>query len=199
MKRTIFGVVAMSALAVAVAGAAVGQNPRAREGTGPGTPRANGYGQGYRANGTPTPNVNQTPRYAQGYGRGYGQGRGAGGGWWNRVNPKTPEQKALVNQVSELHSRIRTANWDLRTLTAQNAPAAQVQAKQQEVASLRNQLQQLTAANQALLQAMGVPAGYGVCDGSGPRGGQGYGRRGGMGLGPRDGSGPNPNCPLKVR
>ncbi len=206
MRKSIFGVMAMSVMVVAVAGAAVGQNPRAGAGTGAG--RANGYGPGSRATVAQAPNASQAPGYGQGF-------RGAGG-WWNRVTPQTPEQTAFVAQVSELHNRIRAANGELRALAARNAPAVQVQAKQQEVASLQSQLRQLTTANQALLQQMGVPAGYGVCDGTGPRGGQGYGRRGGMGrgmaqgprdgsgpgrgmrLGPRDGSGPNANCPLKT-
>jgi len=224
MKGNLFGFATVGVMAAAlVAGSAMGQGPRPGQGAGQGPAyrQGAGAGQGQR--------MGQGPRQGMGMGMGQGMGQGMGfrgaGGWWNRVTPQTPQQKAFVDQVSALHNRIQAVNQELRALTAQNAPAAQIQAKQQEVATLRSQVQQLTTANQALLQQMGVPAGSGVCDGSGPKGGQngqGMGPRGGgmgrgmgqgprdgsgrmagpgrgMRLGPQDGTGPNPDCQLKTR
>jgi hypothetical protein len=146
---------------------------------------------------------------AQGPGQGRGRGAGGGfcggrggggcmgltpgagvGGWWTRVVPTTPAQKAFVAQVTNLHSQIRQANLDLVALRAAKAPAAQIAAKQQQITALRSELQRVTSANQTLLKQMGVPAG--VCDGTGPKG-----RGQGMGRGLRNGTGPNPNCPIR--
>jgi hypothetical protein len=138
-----------------------------------------------------------------------GQGLGAGaGGWWTRVTPKTAEQKAFVDRVTKLHADIRTTNLEIATLRSKNAPQDQVAQKQSEVAGLRAELSKVTQSNTALLKELGVPVGYGVCDGTGPKAncpmagsgqgrgpGCGMGRGNGMGL--RNGTGPNPNCPLK--
>lgn len=159
--------------------------------------------QGWRGGPGPRGDV-ATPRPAQTM-------RGAGG-WWNRATPNTPQQRALVEQAAALQDRIRSVRQEAYTLRLRNAPAAQVQAKDREAANLQEQMRQLVAKNQTALQEMGVPAGYGACDGIGPRGaGMGYGRGGGMGRGNgmrrgggmgmgyglRDGSGPNPYCPLR--
>jgi uncharacterized small protein (DUF1192 family) len=129
-----------------------------------------------------------------------------------RVTPQTPEQEALVKQVTELHTRIRTLHQEIRLLQAQKAPAEKIAEKQKEVTALRAQLQRVTGENRALLQQMGLPANRGVCNGTGPKGpalgqcpfvgpgrgqGRGFGR--GSGLRLRDGSGPNPFCPLKTQ
>lgn len=124
---------------------------------------------------------------------GYGPGAGAGG-WWLRVNPQTPEQKALVAQVTELHNALRAANAELWAMQARKASGKEIAAQQQKIASLRAELQAVTQKNEALIRAMGIPAPYGVCDGTGPKG-----PRGGRGMGPRNGTGPNPNCPFRVR
>lgn len=181
---------------------------------------AQGRGQG-RGNG-----------YGRGRGMGYGMGNGmcrmnsgnsadmAGvGGWWTRVTPKTTEQRTFVTKVTGLHEQIRTTNVELASLQAGNASAAKIADKQKALFTLRTELQKVTTANSALFKQMGVPAGMGVCDGTGPKGacngycqtpgmdcancpyagtygqGNGFGRGNGMRL--RNGSGPNLNCPLK--
>lgn len=146
---------------------------------------------------------------------GPGQGAGMGqGGWWTRVTPKTNEEKVFVAQVTEMHNQIRAAQQQLMTMRRNGAPAADIAAKEQQIATMRQQLQAYLEANKALMEKLGVPAGCGACDGSGPNGkgpgmgqgrgkggnGQGMGQgrgRGGNGQGLRDGTGPNPNCPVK--
>jgi|GEM_PF-1369435 hypothetical protein len=131
------------------------------------------------------------PVFAQGWGRGYGRGGGMGmgrgmgrgmgmgpgmygrqgggfGGWWNKVNPQTPEQKALVSKVTDLHNRIRTANQELYILRTQNASADKINQKLNQINALRTELQAVTTSNQGLLQQMGLPLGFGVCNGQGP-------------------------------
>ncbi len=139
------------------------------------------------------------PRY--GAGMGQGMGRGAGG-WWARVNPTTPEQTAFVRSVTDLHASIRKLNWEIADLKAKGGAPAEIAKREQAIAAHRAELSKLTTANEKLIREMGIPAPYGVCDGTGSRmGGCGFGYgRGGMrgnGLRLRDGSGPNPNCPLK--
>ncbi len=144
--------------------------------------------------------------WAQGGGRwggGYGQGFGRGaGGWWARVNPATPEQAALIRQMSELHAKIRTLNWEIADQRSRNGAPSEIAAREQMIAEHRKELAKLTSENEKLIREMGVPAPYGVCNGNGRR--MGGGRFGtgpiggrGNGLRLRDGSGPNPNCLLK--
>jgi hypothetical protein len=164
----------------------------------------------------------------RGRGAGMGMGRGAGagccngqgqaagaGGWWTRVAPKTTEQKAFVDKVTRLHASIRALNVEIATLRAKKAPQADIDKMQAKATTLRTKLAKVTNDNAPMLKEMGVPAGCGVCDGTGPKAncpyaGQGRGRNGncpyagtgqglgrGNGMGLRDGTGPNPNCPLK--
>lgn len=154
------------------------------------------------------------PASAQGWGRGAGMGRrgqgarmgmgyaGRGqGGWWARVNPTTPEQQALVAQVTDLHNQIRKLNYEIWQLRASDPANPEIAKREQAVASLRAELAKVTSANETVIRQLGVPAPYGVCNGQGlGRGagaGRGWGGARGNGLGLRDGSGPNPNCPLK--
>ncbi len=145
-----------------------------------------------------------------------GGGPGAGiqnGGWWNRVTPQTPEQKAVVDHVSDLHNRIRAANIDVVRLKTAGAAAAKVAEAEKKVAALRADLQAYSQANASVISSLGLPAGVGICDGTGRGrramgaggigGGRGFGRGmgagngRGMGMGLRNGTGPNPYCPLK--
>lgn len=140
-------------------------------------------------------------RVGAGAGPGQGYGRGAGG-WWNRVNPATPEQTALVQQVSDLHAKIRTLNWEIADLKANKGAPAEIAKREKAIAEYRAELSRLTTENEKLIREMGVPAPFGVCTGTGPRLGNrwyGNGAAGwrGNGLRLRDGSGPNPYCPLK--
>jgi TolA-binding protein len=115
------------------------------------------------------------------------------GGWWTQVTPQTPEQQALVDRVTDLHDRIRAANLEIANLRSRNAPAAQIAQKQQAVTDLRAELAKVTSANSAPIRQMGVPAGRGVCDGTGPKGyGPGRGR-----CGANCPLCTNPNCPFK--
>ncbi len=132
-----------------------------------------------------------------------GTGRGAGG-WWTRLTPGTSAQKAFVDQVARLHGDIRATNFEIASLRSQEAAPGQIARKQQEVSALQSELGSLSVHNAALLREMRVPAGCGVCDGTGPkascpmagnRGGAGAMR--GNGMGPRNGTGPNPNCPRR--
>jgi len=106
-----------------------------------------------------------------------------------------------VQQVSDIHARIRASNVEIGQLTGKKAPAADIEKRRLEIAALRAELARVTAGNERLLREMGIPAPYGVCNGqgNGGRGGGAGGWCGGRGTGPRlrDGSGPNPNCPLK--
>jgi len=180
---TVAGVLAMALLAGALPG----------QGRGMGWGRGQGMGMGRGA--------------GAGWCMGLGPGAGAGG-WWTRVTPQTPEQRAFVDQVARLHNEIRAANLAALALQAQDASQDRLAPKLQEVAALRARLAKISRSNSALLQQMGVPAGYGICDGTGPRPGcpmAGFGRGRGMGggmgrgygMGLRNGTGPNPNCPLK--
>jgi hypothetical protein len=186
MKRTTWLVAANAILAVSlVASGSLAQ------GRGMGRGRGMGMGMG------------MGPGMGRGAGVCQGLGPGAGaGGWWNWVTPKTDAQKAFVNEVTRLHADIRAKNLEIYTLRAQNASQSEISKKQAEVTALQARLAQVTQANQTLLRELGVPAGYGVCDGTGPKGnglgygrGAGWGRGNGMGL--RNGTGPNPYCPLK--
>ena len=147
----------------------------------------------------------------QGRGAGMGRGNGAGtciglnngsgtpGGWWARVTPSTPQQAEFVAQLKDVHNRIRTLNIEIAALKNQNGSAAAIAQKQQQINGLRQELQRLTTANQALLREMGVPQGMGVCDGTGAKGqggGKGQGKGAGMGKGAGKGQGRNGSCPF---
>ncbi len=129
-------------------------------------------------------------------GRGYGYG-----GWWNRGQAATPEQRELVAKVADLHEQIRMKYIEISALRMGNAPAQEIADAEGAVNRLRSELAALTQANERIIRDMGVPQPYGICDGSGRGRGMravgGWGGRGGRGRGLRDGTGPNPYCPLK--
>ncbi|MGQ9523226.1 MAG: hypothetical protein ACUVTZ_00160 [Armatimonadota bacterium] len=111
------------------------------------------------------------PATVPGAGFGYGRGLGLGyGGWWKRVTPTTPEEKAFVERITALHN-------ELRQLVVNNAPADRIAAKRTEICNLVLQ-------NAPLVQKLAPSAGRGW----------GRGRRFGMGLGP----GLNPYCPFAI-
>lgn len=106
-------------------------------------------------------------------GRGAGAGRlgqpcpygydqtGAGlGGWWNYVQPTTPQQKAFVDSVKSLHARIRAEQIELGKLQTANAPQADIAKVQARLDGLRNEMQSLMYDNRELRQQMGG-AGFG--------------------------------------
>lgn len=155
--------------------------------------RGRGYGGGFRQRGW------AAGQNAPGYNPNW-QGRGAGG-WWARVTPSTPEQEAFLKQVTDIHNKIRSLNWEISGLRASNAPSAEIEKREKQIADLRAELVRVTTANEKLIREMGIPAPYGVCSGLG-RGAQrgpggAWGGYGGRGFGPRNGTGPNPYCPLK--
>jgi len=95
------------------------------------------------------------PGAGLGFGRGFGLGYG---GWWTRVTPTTPEEKAFVEKITALHN-------ELRQLVISNAPAQQIAAKRAEIHDLMLKNSQLV---QALLSKAGVGLGRGY--GLGPGG-----------------------------
>lgn len=125
-------------------------------------------------------------------GPGLGAGAGAGqGGWWNRVSPKTAEEQAFVAQVAAAHNQIRAGMQQAAQMRQNGAPAADIARVEQQVATLRSQLQAYLEDNRAMLTSLGVPEGRGVCDGTGPAGKSGTCPLGGpgMGAGARQGQG----------
>ncbi len=105
--------------------------------------------------------------------RGRGAGAGAGyGGWWNSVQPNTPEQKALLDNVQSLHSRIRDAQLEMAGLQASNASQSELAKVQAKLDGLRNELHNTMLQSGGLRQQMGgVGTGKAMC-------GQGAGRGG---------------------
>ncbi|MGC8835304.1 MAG: hypothetical protein ACP5R4_14750, partial [Armatimonadota bacterium] len=92
-------------------------------------------------------------------GLGFGRGLGLGyGGWWTRVTPSTPEEKAFIERITALHN-------ELRQLVINNAPAQQIAAKRAEIHNLMVKNSQLV---QALLSKAGIGIGFGY--GIGPGG-----------------------------
>lgn len=149
----------------------------------------------------------QGPGGGRGYGRGGGYGCGAGmcvragsgtkgAGWWTVATPKTPEQKALLGRMKDLHVAMQATAQELRQLRVGGASAEQIRPVADKLRAQQAEIRKLVNANRKTLTEMGVPAW--VCTGQCPMGG---GMGAGCGLGPgggrRDGSGPNPNCPLK--
>lgn len=125
------------------------------------------------------------------------------GGWWTRVTPTTPQQKAYVEQARKLQDRIWQAQaelWKLRE-TEKPSPAA-IAAREREISRLRDQLCELNIKNRALRQEMVGPntplgarmgagrGGWGRAMGACPWGGPGQGR--GMGACPWGGPGRGP-------
>ncbi len=127
------------------------------------------------------------PILVQGWGRGYGRGGGRGDGlgmgmvpgmygrqsggflgWWASVDPQTPERKALVSKVTDMHIGIRTANQELYLLRSQKASSDRINQKLNQINALRTEFQAVTTSNQGLLQQMGLPLGYGLCAGPTP-------------------------------
>ncbi len=121
-----------------------------------------------------------TGAFAQGWGRGQGWARGQGwraggicpggyaGGWQERL--QSVDDPALVARITDLHNRIREAQWNLRAAAALGEDTTDLQA---QVDALRADLK---AANEEA----------GLCTGAGPNA---YGLNGGVGAGPGYGMG----------
>jgi len=134
--------------------------------------------------------------FAQGRGAGKGKGWGAqgkpcpygltqpnpnSGGWWTRVSPTDPKQKAFVEDVARLHTQIREKQFALRELEAAKASPETIKARQAEIDSLRAKLHDLQSSNRTLKQMMqngrGRGRGQGICPyGNSPQGQMGQGR-----------------------
>lgn len=95
-----------------------------------------------------------------------------GGGWWTRLNPTDPKQKAFVEEIGKLHNQIRDAQFALRALEAAKADTATIEARKTELNTLRNQLCELQNNNMDLKQQImqSAPRGRGF--------GRGWGRGG---------------------
>ena len=86
--------------------------------------RGAGRGNAYGARGLPCP-------------YGYTQPNPNAGGWWTRVNPTDPQQKAFVEQVKALHDQIRQEQFELAQLLANKADKTAIEAKQAEINALK--------------------------------------------------------------
>ncbi|MGQ9486335.1 MAG: hypothetical protein ACUVTY_12825 [Armatimonadota bacterium] len=105
---------------------------------------------------------------------GYTQPNPNAGGWWTRVNPTTPQQKAFVEQVKALHEQIRQKQFELAQLQADSAT---IEAKQAEINALREQLHQLQVSNLEMKQSIMQENRGGKRFGSANGNGQGVRRR----------------------
>lgn len=103
--------------------------------------RGAGRGNAYGARGLPCP-------------YGYTQPNPNAGGWWTRVNPTDPQQKAFVEQVKALHDQIRQKQFELAQLLANKADKTAIEAKQAEINALREQLHQLQYSNREMKQSL---------------------------------------------
>lgn len=122
--------------------------------------RGAGRGNAYGARGLPCP-------------YGYTQPNPNAGGWWTRVNPTDPQQKAFVEQVKALHDQIRQEQFELAQLLANKADKTAIEAKQAEINALREQLHQLQVSNlemkQSIMQENFSGRGFGGGTGQGVR------------------------------
>lgn len=103
--------------------------------------RGVGRGNAYGAKGQPCP-------------YGYTQPNPNAGGWWTRVSPTDPQQKAFVEQVKALHEQIRQKQFELAQLQANKADSTAIEAKQAEINALREQLHQLQYSNREMKQSI---------------------------------------------
>lgn len=102
--------------------------------------------------------------------------QGGAGGWWNRVAPTTPDEKAYVREAGDLRAQIWQKVAELQALQAQpKPPVAAAQAKQAEMRGLRSKLVALNVKNRALIQQMALRArqDLGAAPGGCPLGGPG--------------------------
>lgn len=120
---------------------------------------------------------------------GYEQPNPNGGGWWTRVEPNTPEQKAFVDRLRDLHNQIREKQMKLSQLRNSNGDANAMTALDREIQSLRTELYDYMTNNQQIRQQIGgIGQGYrnGTCRMQSGAAGPGQGMRmgrGGMGRG----------------
>jgi hypothetical protein len=109
--------------------------------------------------------------YAQGRGAGFGrlgepcpygytQPNPSAGGWWTRVQPTTPEQKAFLDKVADLHKQIHEKQFEAARLRATNGDRKKIEALENDAARLRGDLHETMYRNRELRQQMG-PAGTG--------------------------------------
>lgn len=80
------------------------------------------------------------------------------GGWWNNVQPQTPQQKQFVREIADLHSRIRNERTELDAIKANNSNPKRAAALETDLAALRTKVYDLMTSNQPLLKQMGIPA-----------------------------------------
>ncbi len=103
--------------------------------------RGAGRGNAYGVRGIPCP-------------YGYTQPNPNAGGWWTRVSPTDPQQKAFVEQVRALHDQIRRKQFELAQMQVNKADQSTIAAKQAEIDALREQLHQLQISNLELKQGI---------------------------------------------
>ncbi len=119
---------------------------------------------------------------------------GPGMGRLSRANPVTPEQKAYVQEATQLRDQVWQKQRELWALDSQEKPdEAAIKAKLAEVNALREKLHLLNVKNRALVQELagqtpatgaGTGTGAGVgCPWGGPGPGAGRGMAPGAGRG----------------
>ena len=168
----IAGVVVVSAQGLICPKGYVQPNPNA---TGP------GQGAGYARMGLPCPYGNTPQVVGAGYGRlgwpcpyGYTQPNPNAGGWWTRVNPTTPEQKAFVDKVTDLHNQIRQKNFELAQLRATNGDPNKIAVLEKDIENLRSELHDYLTKNIQIRQQLGRGGWAGSAGNRGWRGGRNY-------------------------
>lgn len=96
-----------------------------------------------------------------GYGRmglpcpyGYTQPNPDAGGWWTRVQPATPEQKAFVDKVSDIHRQIREKQLEIAKLRTSGGDEKKIASVQKDIDNLRKRLHDLMYQNRELRRQM---------------------------------------------
>ena len=93
------------------------------------------------------------------------------GGWWTKVQPTTPDQKAFVDHVTAFHNQVRDRQTALTQLRAAKGDARKIAQLENEITALRTQFQEFMLKNHQVRQQLGV-AGCGVCCADCPMAGQ---------------------------
>ncbi|MCX7827033.1 MAG: hypothetical protein N2689_16005, partial [Verrucomicrobiae bacterium] len=84
---------------------------------------------------------------------------------YKRQNPADPEQKAFVEQLAKLQSRVRAEQAALRVLQTSSADAKTIEAQQAVLDTARNDLQKFLNDHRGLHQQIAKQ--YGPCRGCG--------------------------------
>lgn len=96
-------------------------------------------------------------------GAGMGMGMGAGG-WWNKVQPQTTQQKQFVDEIAGLHNRIWSEQAELNAIKLNKGNPNRAAALETDLTALRTRVYDLMTGNQPLLKQMGITApGKGMC------------------------------------